>query len=66
MDKALQRSPAHLMYRAGQCASEIFDAHVDGLSPRQLVVLIAVSENEGVSQAALVERTLPDEEILAV
>ena len=67
MDKALHRSPAHLLHRAGQCASEIFDAEIGeaGLTPRQLAVLIAISELEGTNQAALVERTGVDRSTLS-
>src|SRR5688572_27203056 len=65
MDKALQRSPIHLLHRASQCAADIFDANVDGVSPRQLVVLIAISENEGKSQTALVEWTGVDRSTLS-
>src|SRR4029078_790282 len=55
----LARSRIHLLHRAGQCAGDIFHAEmkVDGLTPRQLAVLVTVSQNEGLSQTGLVERT---------
>jgi DNA-binding MarR family transcriptional regulator len=65
MDEALQRSLIHLLHRASQCAAEIFSANIDGVSPRQLVVLLAISENEGKSQTALVERTGVDRSTLS-
>jgi len=38
---------------------------VDGLTPRQLAVLVTVSQNEGLSQTGLVERTGIDRSTLA-
>jgi DNA-binding MarR family transcriptional regulator len=38
---------------------------VDGLTPRQLAVLVTVSNNEGLSQTGLVERTGIDRSTLA-
>jgi len=63
----LNRSPIHLLHRAGQCAGDIFHAEmkVDGLTPRQLAVLVTVSLNEGLSQTGLVERTGIDRSTLA-
>jgi DNA-binding MarR family transcriptional regulator len=63
----LNRSPIHLLHRAGQCAGDIFHAEmkVDGLTPRQLAVLVTVSQNEGLSQTGLVERTGIDRSTLA-
>ena len=63
----LDRSPTHLLHRVGQCADDIFDAHItiSGLTPRQLAVLIAVSADEGLSQTGLVERTGVDRSTLA-
>ena len=63
----LNRSPIHLLHRAGQCAGDIFHAEmkVDGLTPRQLAVLVTVSNNEGLSQTGLVERTGIDRSTLA-
>lgn len=63
----LSRSPIHLLHRAGQCAGDIFHAEmkVGGLTPRQLAVLITVSQNEGLSQTGLVDRTGIDRSTLA-
>jgi DNA-binding MarR family transcriptional regulator len=63
----LDRSPIHLLHRAGQCAADIFQGEmVEGdLTPRQYAVLVAVSQNEGLSQTQLVDRTGIDRSTLA-
>ena len=63
----LERSPIHLLHRAGQCASDIFQGEMASgdLTPRQYAVLVAVSQNEGVSQTHLVEKTGVDRSTLA-
>jgi len=63
----LERSPIHLLHRAGQCASDIFQGEIGegDLTPRQYAVLVAVSQNEGVSQTLLVEKTGVDRSTLA-
>jgi DNA-binding MarR family transcriptional regulator len=63
----LERSPIHLLHRAGQCASDIFQGEMAGgdLTPRQYAILVAVSQNEGVSQTQLVEKTGVDRSTLA-
>ena len=63
----LERSPIHLLHRAGQCASDIFQEEIgeSDLTPRQYAVLVAVSQNEGVSQTLLVEKTGVDRSTLA-
>jgi DNA-binding MarR family transcriptional regulator len=63
----LERSPIHLLHRAGQCAGDIFAAEMGdaGLTPRQFAVLLSVAQNEGVSQTDLVERTGIDRSTLA-
>jgi MarR family transcriptional regulator, temperature-dependent positive regulator of motility len=55
----LQQSPTHLLHRAGQCADDTFQAEmkINGLTPRQLAVLMAVAENDGASQTRIVDRT---------
>lgn len=55
----LDRSPLHLLHRAYQSAGDVFLAEmtVDGLTPRQLAVLVAVAEIEGLSQTGVVDRT---------
>lgn len=63
----LDRSPIHQLHRAGQCAADIFQAEmgVDDLTPRQYAVLLTVSQNEGLSQTHLVEKTGIDRSTLA-
>ena len=63
----LERSPIHLLHRAGQCASDVFQGEMGegDLTPRQYAVLVAVSQNEGLSQTDLVERTGVDRSTLA-
>lgn len=63
----LERSPLHLLHRAGQCAAEVFQAELGSgdLTPRQFAVLVTVSQNEGLSQTHLVERTGIDRSTLA-
>lgn len=63
----LNRSATHLLHRAGQRASDIFAAEASGggLTPRQFVVLTAVSQQEGLTQTDLVERTGIDRSTLA-
>lgn len=63
----LERSPIHLLHRAGQCAGDIFQSEMSdgGLTPRQFAVLLTVAQNEGLSQTNLVERTGIDRSTLA-
>jgi MarR family transcriptional regulator, temperature-dependent positive regulator of motility len=63
----LQQSPTHLLHRAGQCADDIFLAEmkINGLTPRQLAVLMAVAQNEGLSQTGIVGHTGIDRSTLA-
>jgi DNA-binding MarR family transcriptional regulator len=63
----LERSPIHLLHRAGQCASDVFQGEMGegDLTPRQYAVLVAVSQNEGLSQTQLVEKTGVDRSTLA-
>jgi len=65
--KDLDRSATHLLHRASQCATEIFsgDARTGDLTPRQLAVLTAIGDNEGLSQTDLVERTGIDRSTMA-
>ena len=57
----------HLLHRAGQCAADIFssEARISGLTPRQFAVLMAVAEEQGLTQTELVERTGIDRSTLA-
>jgi DNA-binding MarR family transcriptional regulator len=63
----LERSPLHLLHRAGQCAAEIFQIELgsDELTPRQYAVLVTVAQNEGLSQTQLVSLTGIDRSTLA-
>lgn len=63
----LDRSPIHLLHRAGQCAGEIFVGEIGAtdLTPRQYAVLVTVSQKEGLSQTDLVARTGIDRSTLA-
>lgn len=63
----LERSPIHLLHRAGQCAGDIFQNEMaeGGLTPRQFAVLLTVAQNEGLSQTNLVDRTGIDRSTLA-
>ena len=63
----LERSPLHLLHRAGQCASEMFQTELgnDELTPRQYAILLTVAQNEGLSQTQLVELTGIDRSTLA-
>lgn len=63
----LERSPIHLLHRAGQCAGDIFQLEIGGgdLTPRQYAVLLTVSLNEGLSQTHLVDKTGIDRSTLA-
>lgn len=63
----LQTSALHLLHRAGQCAGDIFQTEMStgDLTPRQFAVLVAVSQNEGLSQTNLVQKTGIDRSTLA-
>jgi len=63
----LGRSPIHLLHRAGQCAGDVFQSELSKgeLTPRQFAVLLTVSQNEGLSQTDLVDRTGIDRSTLA-
>lgn len=63
----LQASALHLLHRAGQCAGDVFQAEMASgdLTPRQFAVLVAVSQEEGLSQTSLVRKTGIDRSTLA-
>lgn len=63
----LEKSPLHMLHRVGQCAADAFEAELGSvdLTARQFAVLVAVRQNEGVSQTGLVERTGIDRSTLA-
>ena len=67
IDNNLGRSATHLLHRAGQCAADIFqdEANTSGLTPRQFALLVTISEEEGLTQTGLVERTGIDRSTLA-
>ena len=58
-ETALDRSPVHLLHRAYQAVDQVFSVRMktNGLTARQLAVLVTVSQNEGLSQTDIVERT---------
>ena len=64
---SLDRSPVYLLHRAAQCASDIFQREFsrNDLTPRQLSVLIAVDQWQGLSQDELVLRASMDRCTLA-
>jgi DNA-binding MarR family transcriptional regulator len=52
------RSPTHLLHQAEQAAGRLFATHALGfMRPRQLEILVAIAENEGLNQADVAERT---------
>jgi DNA-binding MarR family transcriptional regulator len=63
----LTRSPIHLLHRASQAVEDVFSSEMkmERLTPRQLAVLATVSQNEGLSQTGIVERTGIDRSTLA-
>jgi DNA-binding MarR family transcriptional regulator len=63
----LDRSPLHLLHRAGQSAGTIFQSEIgeSDLTPRQYAILMTVAQNEGLSQIQLVARTGIDRSTLA-
>lgn len=63
----IERSPLHLLHRAGQAAEDAFltEVRVGDLTARQFAVLLTVGQNEGLSQTNLVERTGIDRSTLA-
>jgi MarR family transcriptional regulator, temperature-dependent positive regulator of motility len=66
-DSPLARSPVHLLHRAYQAVDQVFAAGMktNGLTARQLAVLVTVAQNEGLSQTGLVERTGIDRSTMA-
>ena len=63
----LDRSPLHLLHRASQCAEVIFSTSLGdtNLTPRQLVVMLAIADNEGANQSRLTQRTGIDRSTMA-
>lgn len=67
MTRRLDESPTHLLHRVLQCSNSIFQSEVKeaDLTPRQILVLLTVARNEGLSQTGIVERTGIDRSTLA-
>lgn len=65
--RQLARSPFHMLKRAAQYASQLYMDGVgrSGLTQRQFTVLLAVDNNDGLSQTALVKITGIDRSTLA-
>lgn len=65
--KQLERSTYHLLKRAAQHAANLHSDKVGkhGLTQRQFAALVAVDQNEGISQTQLVELTSIDRSTLA-
>ena len=63
----INNSLLHLLHRATQAADELYvrNSGVGGITPRQLVVLSAVSNKEDVSQTEIVDATGIDRSTLA-
>jgi DNA-binding MarR family transcriptional regulator len=65
--RRIHRSPTHLLHQAEQAAGRLFATNAMGsTTPRQLAILIAVSEDEGLNQTELIERTGIDRSTVAV
>ena len=63
----LSRSIAHLLFRAAQAANDRFSAEIRaaGLTTRQFIIMLAIANEEGVSQTQLVKITGVDRSTLA-
>jgi DNA-binding MarR family transcriptional regulator len=63
----IDRSPVHLLHRAYQAVDYLFaeETKTNGLTARQLAVLVTISQNEGLSQTDIVECTGVDRSTLA-
>jgi DNA-binding MarR family transcriptional regulator len=62
----LNRSPIHLLHRAGQAVDTVFGAEMKAdLTPRQLAVLVSAGANPGLNQTRLTELTGIDRSTLA-
>ena len=61
----LDRSPVHLFHRTMQLAHDLFMSQVEGTTPRQLAILIAIDANPGASQTVLTECTGIDRSTLS-
>lgn len=62
----LERSPIHLLHRAGQVVEAIFQKNVGGrLTSRQFIVLTAIASHPGASQMVLTAATGIDRSTLS-
>jgi DNA-binding MarR family transcriptional regulator len=63
----LDHSATHLLHRAVQCASEVFTVSTQSvdITPRQYAVMLAVAQNERISQIALTGKTGIDRSTMA-
>lgn len=61
----MNRSVLHLLYRAMQCASNMFESEITVMTPRQFAVLAALDGLEGASQAQLTKQTGIDRSTLS-
>lgn len=61
------RSALHLVHRVAQCVEKAFQAELgdNGLTPRQLTVLVTIAANEGLNQTQIVECTSIDRSTVA-
>lgn len=64
-EKSLNRSVLHLLYRAMQCASNMFESQIEVMTPRQFAVLAALDGLEGASQSMLTKQTGIDRSTLS-
>lgn len=67
MAHSFDQSLMHLLHRASQIADELFASGGSrlNLTPRQFIVLAAVSENEGLRQSNIVKETGVDRSTVA-
>jgi MarR family transcriptional regulator, temperature-dependent positive regulator of motility len=62
----VNRSPTHLLHQAEQAAGRLFAVNAMGsTTPRQLAILVAVSEYEGLNQTEVMQRTGIDRSTVA-
>jgi hypothetical protein len=64
--QGVSRSPMHLLHQAEQAAGKLFSAKGKVfVTPRQLAVLVAVAESEGLNQTDVMQRTRIDRSTVA-
>jgi MarR family transcriptional regulator, temperature-dependent positive regulator of motility len=64
---SLDKSPLHMLHRAGQRAAELFQKELgeNDLTPRQYAVMLTVAQEKGLNQTQIVERTSIDRSTMA-